>query len=226
MQTLRRSTLLHSCQKACQKACRKGFTLIELLAVILIIGILMTFLLPRIPEAIDAARVTACKKNMQEIWNGLMIYHGKYNRVPTESGARFLGVLISRGALENSEDAVRRLTCPGVDLGSLTIGELEPEEWFADLELVDGTYTSYAARNTKDFPLRKFPGSGKEALVADDNDPEMNHITTTVVLYLDGHVGTFELELEREKGTVGPEEDVLLVGPESPIEVLQKLSLD
>jgi len=33
---------------------RAGFTLIELLAVILIIGILMTFLLPRIPEAIDA----------------------------------------------------------------------------------------------------------------------------------------------------------------------------
>lgn len=209
-----------------RRTARKGFTLIELLAVILIIGILMTFLLPRIPEAIDAAKVTACKKNMQEIWNGMMIYHGKYNRVPTESGARFLGVLVSRGALDNSEDAVRKLTCPAVDLGALTIGDLDPEEWFSDLEVVDGTFTAYAGRNTEDYPLRKFPGSGKEALVADDNDPEMNHRTTTVVLYLDGHVGTFELKEEQENGNVGEDEDVLIVGPESPIEALQKLSLD
>lgn len=213
-------------QTTLRQAARKGFTLIELLAVILIIGILMTFLLPRIPEAIDAARVTACKKNMDEIYKALIIYDQKYDRLPSEGGARFLASLIARGALENNENAAKRLTCPGIKIDALAIGDMDPEEWFTDLELVDGDYTAYAARNLKDYPLRKFPGSGREALVADDNDPALNHSTTTVVLMDDGSIVTYELFEEREKGTLGPDEDVLIVGPESPIEALQKLSLD
>ena len=43
-----------------RRIARAGFTLIELLAVILIIGILMVFLIPRIPVAINQARVTSC----------------------------------------------------------------------------------------------------------------------------------------------------------------------
>lgn len=209
-----------------RRTARKGFTLIELLAVILIIGILMTFLLPRIPEAIDAARVTACRKNMDEIYKALLIYDSKYDRLPQEGGARFLASLIARGALENNENAARKLTCPAVKLDALAIGQMEPEDWFTDLELVDGTYTSYAGRNVEEYPLRKFPGSGKNALVADDNDPEMNHRTGTVTLMDDGSVVVYELYEERDKGTLGPDEDVLIVGPESPIEALQKLSLD
>lgn len=205
---------------------RAGFTLIELLAVILIIGILMTFLLPRIPEAIDAARVTACKKNMQEVYSALTLYQTKFNRVPKESGARFLAVLISSGTLENTKGAAQKLTCPAVDIGALAIGDLEPTEWYSDLELVDGSYTAYAGRNTEEYPLRKWPAPATEILVADDNDPEMNHRTATVVLYGDGSVDTFELSVLEGKGVLSADEDMLVVGPESPIEALQKLSLD
>ncbi len=211
---------------ALRLARRAGFTLIELLAVILIIGILMVYLLPKIPEAIDAAEVTACKANMGEINKGLILYKTKFKRVPKESGSRFLASLITSGTWENSETSAKKLTCPGVDLSALSVGDLPPTEWYSDLELVDGRATSYAARDLKEYPLRKFPGSGSEALVADDNDGGKNHRTATVVLWADGAVTTYEIALLREEGIVDEEEEILIVGPESPVEELQRLSLD
>ena len=208
---------------------RGGFTLIELLAVILIISILMAFLLPKIPEAIDRSKVTACKKNLQEIYSGLMIHQDKHGRVPDKSGAQFFGTLVSKGVWENTDASVQKLTCPGVDIGALSIGSMEPTEWFANIDAVDGTYSSYAGRDMKNSPLKKFPGSGKEPLVADDNDgsdTEGNHRTTTVVLYADGNVGTHELFELREKGVIDDTVEVLKVGPDSPLEELRKLSID
>lgn len=206
---------------------RAAFTLIELLAVILIISILMTFLIPRIPEIIDNANVSACQANMREIHKGLMTYKLKHKRVPNKSGVQFFAELISHKVLENSEASNRRLTCPAVDIGALEIGELETEDWYSDIEVVDGGYSAYAGRDCKNHPLRKFPGSDKTAIVADDNDgEEMNHTTTTNVLYASGFVGTFELADLIADGTLDAEETMLLVGPESPIDELTKFTLD
>lgn len=210
------------------RATTAGFTLIELLAVILIIGILMTFLLPKIPEAIDAARVTACKKNMQEIYKGLLLYDTKHGDLPQGSGVKFFAALIADGVWDNGKASAVKLSCPAVKKSALEgIATLEnPDDWYSHLDQVDGTYSGYAGRDMKQYPLRKFPGGPKEVLVADDNDPEMNHRTTTVVLFADGNVDTFEVFEERKKGTLAEEETILKVGPESPIPELTKLSLN
>ena len=102
------------------------------------------------------------------------------------------------------------------------------EEWFArdNFDMLDGYWSAYAGRDTDNFPLKKFPGSNNEALVADDNDGGMNHETTTVVLWAGGTVTTYENVLLKDEGLLDPEEIELLVGPDSPIEKLQKLSLD
>jgi prepilin-type N-terminal cleavage/methylation domain-containing protein/prepilin-type processing-associated H-X9-DG protein len=206
---------------------RAGFTLIELLAVILIISILVATLTPMVNDAIEAAKVRACAANLGEIYKGLQLYNIKYKGIPNQSGVKFFAALISREAIENTKTNAERLTCPGVDKSALTIGTIEWEEWWKDLERVDGTYSAYAGRDLKNFPLRQgLTSSGREPLVCDDNEGSLNHRTTTNVLYADGSVQTFELPLLKEEGKVTPEETILRVGPDSPVEDLTKFTLD
>ena len=119
----------------------------------------------RSPAAFDRANVTACKANLRDIGSGLLEYKGKYNKVPPHSGVRFFASLVSDKVWEATEATAIKLTCPGVETGALLgIADLPEEEWFADVEVLDGSYSSYAGRDVKDHPLRKFPASGKEGM--------------------------------------------------------------
>ena len=206
---------------------RAGFTLIELLAVILIISILVATLTPMVNDAIEGAKVTACAANLRQIHSGLMLYNTKYKGIPSQSGVKFFAALISKGAMENTKTNAERLTCPAIDKSSLAIGEMPVEEWWSDLDRVDGTYSAYAGRDLKNFPLRQgLSSSGKEPLVCDDNDGGLNHRTTTNVLYADGSVQTFEFKDLQEQGKITKDETNLVVGAESPVEDLTKFTLD
>jgi general secretion pathway protein G len=201
-----------------------GFTLIELLIAMMILGILMAYLVPKIPEAIEEAKITASRKNLSDIYQGLTTYQAKFGRLPSESGVKFFAVLISKGVWENTKASAKKLTCPGVDIGALAIRDLPPEEWYKDLDAVNGDYSAYAGRNCKDYPLRN--ASGKDCWIATDNDPEMNFRTTTLVLMGDGTTDRLEIADLQEQGVLAKDEEYLQVGPDSPYEMLQKLSLD
>jgi prepilin-type N-terminal cleavage/methylation domain-containing protein len=211
----------------CRTAARAGFTLIEILAVIAIIGILAAFLIPQIPAFINRGKVTACEANMRNIYAALQIHHSKYNELPRASGSKFIASIIARKVWEGTAANSKRLTCPAVERSALTsVADLPEAEWYTDLDRVDGNSTAYAGRDMEHHPLRKFPGSGKEILVADDNDPEMNHDTETVVLYADNSVGRYDLVTLEEQGLIEQDANHLLVGPASPVEELRTLTLD
>lgn len=206
---------------------RRGFTLIELLAVILIVSILVATLTPMVNDAIRTARVTGCAANLREIHKALGLYYMQYKTMPTGSGVDFFAAVIARKAIENTKANAEKLTCPAVDKSALPNLQGVPwNEWWSDLERVDGDSSAYAGRDLKNHPLRQWPPSGNEPLIADDNYPENNHGTTTNVLYGDGNVQTFEVVILQEEGKLSPDEDVLVVGAGSPVEDLTKLTLD
>ncbi len=206
-----------------------GFTLIELLTVIAILSILMVILVPRVIEAQDAAKVTACQKNLQEIYSGLTLLDsrpGGDTKITDEAGVRYFLKIWKYEQWERVENSARKLICPGVKPSTLAgLKGREYEQWFDDWDALDGSYSSYAGRDIKNYPLRNWK-TGTEPLVADDNDGGMNHRLVTNVLMGDGSVKQFDLVFLKQDGVVEKEATFLPVGSDSPVEILRKFSLD
>ena len=207
---------------------RAGFTLIELIAVMAIIMILAVALLPRVNAAFEQAQVTACTANLGKIHQGLMMYHSQKKRWPKQGGVGFFASLVAGGIWEDTETSTKTLSCPSVESSFLTpsMDGIAMGNWYTDLSRVDGSWSAYAGRDIKQYPLRKYPASGKEVLVADDNDPEGNHKLMTNALFGDGAVRSFDVFEERENGNADPEDEFLRVGPDARIEQLRVLTLD
>jgi general secretion pathway protein G len=76
----------------------KGFSLIELMVVIVILGLLATFLLPKIINRPDEARITKAKSDIKAIESALKLYKLDNGIYPTtEQG---LSALITKPTIE------------------------------------------------------------------------------------------------------------------------------
>jgi prepilin-type N-terminal cleavage/methylation domain-containing protein len=207
----------------------RGFSLIEILVVITLIGLLMTFGFNAMRGAMEKGRVTKCQKNLQEIGQSMIAFRDMRNkrRWPDESGIRFLLTLyrkkeiVGRGAevfLCPGRPDVRNDTGPSGEIGSS----------YDDWESIDSMTIAYAGRDMESCPIRGTRDED-EVIASDDNELGPNHRTVTNILYANGEVVPYDLQIDGTDILAEyPEYDELglPVGPDSPYEPLQVLRVD
>ena len=72
----------------------RGFTLIEIMVVVVIIGLLAAFIVPRVMDRVDEARITKVRADLQAIETALAMYRLDTARLPTT--AQGLAALVQK----------------------------------------------------------------------------------------------------------------------------------
>ena len=218
-----------------KRTARLGFTLLEMMVVIVIIGILSTYLVVNAPEWFDRARMTASEKNMGRLYVHLLGYQQNHNgSLPSESGQRFFLRPWKDGMIEKTEQQAIAFFSPAhtfeeclADQG-LSKDDMDVVTYLNNWEAIGPGYTSYSGFTTGGDPdqrrrLSKSPGS--TAIVA---DAEMWHRSALIYLTADG--ATHRLlrnEIEEQTGlNLDDEETTFKPGPGCGVKVLETVSND
>lgn len=202
-----------------------GFSLIEILVVVTIIAALVGLATPIIQNALDKSRSVTCAAHLKDMGQNLFLWKQRHkDRWPRESGIRFLLVLHRDGQITGKDTAV--FLCPGTEDINWTEENPDDGSAYEDWDDLDPMTVSYAGRDGKNFPINKNK-ENEEIVAADDNDGRGNHKFATNYLYADGTVATLDIVADvRDRGLDTGDLDYLEVGPDSPVEKLQKLQLD
>ncbi len=67
-----------------QRQCQRGFTLIELLVVLVILGLLMSVVGPRVMKYVGGAKTDTARMQIEELAGALDMYHLEVGRYPTQ----------------------------------------------------------------------------------------------------------------------------------------------
>lgn len=102
---------------------RRGFTLLELLAVIAIIGVLVSLLMPAVQQARESARRVQCQSQMKQLGLALHNYHEQHGVLP--SAALVIGPSFA--------------TFSGWGWGAMILPQIEQAPLYARIRFEQGT---------------------------------------------------------------------------------------
>lgn len=211
---------------------QSGFTLLEMMIVIMIIGILSTFLVVSAPGWLDKANMTASEANMKRIHGTLLEYQSNHNGSwPRERGQRFFLKPWKDGMVEKVEQQAKMYFSPSEPFGDIIYmagleeDDIDIVEYLDDWDAIGPLYTSYAGFDHGGdraliADLRKNPGS--TAIIS---DAHMIHRTALLYMTADGVPHRMlRNEIEEELGISFDDGDDIEVGPGCGIEVLETVS--
>ena len=217
------------------RSLRAGFTLLEMMVVIVIIGILSTYLVVNVPQFLDRAKMVANEKNQGRIFQHLLAWQGDHGgNFPSNNGQRFFLRPWKDGQIEKTEQQAIAFFSPArpyeqcaADLG-VDAEETSIMDYLDAWDAIGPGYTSYAGFDSGDDPetrrrLNKSPGS--TAIVS---DAEMWHRSAVIYLTADGATHRLlRTEIEEETGLdFDDEETLFVVGPGCGVKILESVSND
>ena len=213
-------------------AIRRGFTLLEMMIVIMIIGILSTFLVVQVPEMLDNANLTASEQNMKRMFMGLNTWRQNHSgQWPKESGQKFFLRPWKDGMVEKTESNAKMFFSPAESFEDvLVFNGMEDEdigvvEYLNDWDAIGPGYTSYAGFDSggdRDIfrQLKRNPG-----LTTIVSDAHMVHRFAMIYMTGDGVAHRMlKADMEDDYGLDFDAGDDVEVGPGCEIEEFQTVS--
>lgn len=210
-----------------RRAAAAGFTLLEMMIVIIIIGILSTYLVVNVPEWQDKARLTACEANMRRAYTYMVSWQSLNDgQWPRDEGQKFWLRMWKDGQFERTESHAKMFFCPAEPYQEWLEQDQDVVEYLNDWDALGPAAISYAGFTTAGdrelrSQLRKNPGH--TAILSDSH---MSHRNAFVYMTADGDFHRLtRAELESEYG-LNMDEDDLTPGPGCEVEILRTVSND
>ncbi|MBC8330230.1 MAG: prepilin-type N-terminal cleavage/methylation domain-containing protein [Planctomycetes bacterium] len=209
-------------------AARAGFTLLEMMVVIIIIGILSTYLIVNVPEWMDKANQSACEINMRNAYRYMVSWQMDHEgALPRDSGQKFWLRLWKDDQFEHSESHAKMFFCPNATYQD----HVDPEEFpmgvmeYLDLwdELPEGGL-SYAGFDAGGDRAVRAQLKNSPAATAIMSDAFWTHRTGMIYMTADGvQHRLLRSELEEEYG-INVDEVEFMPGPGCEVEILTTVS--
>lgn len=210
---------------------RSGFTLMEMLVVILIIGILSSFLVVNVPQWLDRANMTASESNMRELYQHFISYQEDHNgSYPKDNGCKFLLRLWKDGYLEKTEKNAKRFFSPKMAYDEWVETDVSETtsivEYLNDWENISQGYLSYAGFDTggdRDIRRQLSKNPGKTAIIS---DAMMFHRTAILYLTADGEKHRLMRSDIEDRTGLNLDEEEPVIGPGSELTELTTVSVN